>query len=103
MMLLKPNRKALDYPAWLYYDYFVTDFLNKLFAVSLLTDDSFDDLVRPLAQKTGMTTAKLLSLSKKPLSAIQERPDQSDSESSCTDLSFEQPSEAIAYSARLHK
>jgi hypothetical protein len=27
MMLLKPNRRALDYDAWLYYDYFVHDFL----------------------------------------------------------------------------
>lgn len=38
MMLLKPNRRALDYNAWLYYDYFVHDFLQKVFAVSLLND-----------------------------------------------------------------
>lgn len=28
MMLLKPNRKALKYETWLYYDYFVFDFIN---------------------------------------------------------------------------
>jgi hypothetical protein len=47
MMLLKPNRKALDYEAWVFYDYFVHDFLNKAFAVSLLNDEDFPDLVRP--------------------------------------------------------
>jgi hypothetical protein len=41
MMLLKPNRKALDYNTWLYYDYYVYEFLNKMFAVSLLNDDEF--------------------------------------------------------------
>ena len=49
MLLLKPNHKALEYTAWLYYDYFVTDFFNKLFAVSLLNDDNFHDLVKPVA------------------------------------------------------
>jgi hypothetical protein len=48
MMLTKPNRKALKYEAWLYYDYYVYDFLNKMFAVSLLNDDDFHDLVKPL-------------------------------------------------------
>jgi hypothetical protein len=48
MMLLKPNRKALDYPSWVFYDYFVFDFLNKAFAVSLLNDEDFPDLVKPL-------------------------------------------------------
>jgi hypothetical protein len=38
-MLIKPNRKALDYKSWLYYNYFVFDFVNKMFAVSLFTDD----------------------------------------------------------------
>lgn len=47
MMLLKPNRKALDYEAWIFYDYFVHDFLNKAFAVSLLNDEDFPDLVKP--------------------------------------------------------
>lgn len=41
MMLLKPNRKALDYNTWLYYDYYVYEFLNKMFAVSLLNDEEF--------------------------------------------------------------
>lgn len=46
MLLVKPNRKALDYSTWLYYDYYVFDFLNKMFAVSLLNDDDFHDLVK---------------------------------------------------------
>lgn len=44
MMLLKPNRKALNFENWVYYDYYVYDFLNKIFAVSLLNDDEFNDL-----------------------------------------------------------
>jgi hypothetical protein len=44
MMLLKPNRKALNFDTWVYYDYYVFDFLNKIFAVSLLNDDEFNDL-----------------------------------------------------------
>lgn len=47
MMLLKPNRKALNYDAWLYYDFFVHDYLNKALAVSLLNDEEFPDLVIP--------------------------------------------------------
>lgn len=46
MLLVKPNRKALEYDTWLYYDYYVFDFLNKMFAVSLLNDDDFHDLVK---------------------------------------------------------
>lgn len=47
MMLLKPNRKALDYKAWLYYDYCVIDFLNKMFMMALINDDDCPDLFRP--------------------------------------------------------
>ena len=46
-MLLKPNRKALEYQAWKFYDYFVHDFLNKAFAVSLLNDKDFADFIQP--------------------------------------------------------
>lgn len=53
MMLLKPNRRALDYEAWLYYDYFVHDFLQKVFAVSLLSDKQFTDLVKPILEKVS--------------------------------------------------
>lgn len=75
MLLLKPNRKALDYFTWLYYDYFVEDYLNKLFAVSLLNDDNFYDLVKPVALKSGVSVNKLLSLSNRQLSSIDEQPD----------------------------
>ena len=46
-MLLKPNRKSLDYKAWRYFDYYVYDFLNKIFAVSMLNDNDFSDLIKP--------------------------------------------------------
>jgi hypothetical protein len=59
MILLKPNRRALDYDSWLYYDYFVNDFLQKVFAVSLLNDKQFGDLVQPLIEKAPKTFKKL--------------------------------------------
>jgi len=38
MMLLKPNRNFHDKEGWVYYEYYIHDFLNKLFAVSMLND-----------------------------------------------------------------
>ncbi len=46
MMLMKPNRKQLEYEAWQYWDYYVYDYLSKTFAVSLLNDEDFHDLRR---------------------------------------------------------
>jgi|LauGreDrversion4_2_1035121.scaffolds.fasta_scaffold71638_2 hypothetical protein len=46
-MLIKPNRKALDYDSWLFYDYFIIDFLNKMLATSLLKDEDFPDYFKP--------------------------------------------------------
>lgn len=43
MMFLKPNRKAINYDTWLFYDYYVHDYLNKVFAVSLLNDEDLPD------------------------------------------------------------
>jgi len=48
MMLMKPNRKQLEYEAWRYWDYYVYDYLSKTFAVSLLNDEDFNDLRRDL-------------------------------------------------------
>lgn len=47
MMLIKPNRKALRYDNWLYYDYFIFDYLNKMFAASMLKDEDFPDCLKP--------------------------------------------------------
>ena len=47
MMLLKTNRKAFKY--WIYYDYYIYDFINKMFAASLLkVEDLPNDLKPPL-------------------------------------------------------
>ena len=58
MMLLKPNRKALDYETWLFYDYFVYFFLKKLFAVSMLNEDKdkLAEIVKPLIGR-GMASS----------------------------------------------
>jgi len=47
MMLIKPNRKAMQYTNWLYYDYYIFDYLSKMFAVSLLKDEDFPDCLKP--------------------------------------------------------
>jgi hypothetical protein len=47
MMLIKANRKALKYTNWLYYDYYIFDYLNKMFAASLLKDEDFPDCLKP--------------------------------------------------------
>lgn len=61
MMLTKPDRKAINYNAWIYYDYFVFDFLNRMFAVSLLNDDDFQDLVKKPTLSTINSLVRKLS------------------------------------------
>jgi len=56
MMLIKPNRKALQYTNWLYYDYYIFDYLSKMFAASLLKDEDFPDLLKP-PKKNNVTTS----------------------------------------------
>lgn len=60
MLLLKPNRKALDYTTWLYYDYCVIDFLNKMFTMSLINDDESPDLYKPPSLKSMMKSEELI-------------------------------------------
>jgi hypothetical protein len=45
-MLFKPNRKVFEYNTWLYYDYYLHEFTNKLFAISLLNDEDFQNEVK---------------------------------------------------------
>jgi hypothetical protein len=60
MMLIKANRKALQYNNWLYYDYYIFDYLNKMFAASLLKDEDFPDCLKPPPKK--LESSKSLSL-----------------------------------------
>ena len=78
-MLLKPNRKALDYETWLFYDYFVYFFLNKLFAVSLLNEDKdkLSDIVKPLINRGLANSVRELQQN---LSAMRQAQDSSTSE-----------------------
>ena len=47
MMLLMPNRKYFKTESKTFYDFHVFDYLDKMFALSLLKDEDYDDLVVP--------------------------------------------------------
>ena len=54
MMLTKPDRNYYKNKGWMYYDYFVFDFLNKVFAVSLLDDEDFPDYPKDTVDSLGV-------------------------------------------------
>jgi hypothetical protein len=59
IMLIKTNRKALKY--WIYYDYYIYDYLNKMFAASLLKlEDLPDDLKPPVKTVTDVSDNPVL-------------------------------------------
>lgn len=45
MMLLMPNRKYHSEKIVEFYDFYVHDYLDKMFALSLLNDEDYNDLV----------------------------------------------------------
>lgn len=47
MMLLQPNRNYFRDPSNVYYEYHKYDYLDKIFAISMLDDEDYDDLVLP--------------------------------------------------------
>lgn len=55
MTLVKPNRKYYDQgKSWLFYRYLLTDYLNKVFALSLLDDADFNDCLVPQSETEFM-------------------------------------------------
>jgi hypothetical protein len=49
MMLIKPDRKYLTSLTYKYYDNFINDYIKKMFAISLLHDEDFQDYNGPPA------------------------------------------------------